>query len=571
MESAEDGRALARFLDLLDELCAPAAALQPRTLSQFADLLRDAISQAHVSATTRAGIQVTDLTAAGSAPCEYLFLGGLVQGEFPRLPPADIFLEETQRRSLNLDEDATTEAERLLFYRAICAPRRGLGVFYPQQSGNEMLAPSPFVDELDGLLAPQPETDESNGTPDTLAELHLKLGQGLCAARVSDSAHDALALYNQAAQLDGHTTALRHLVRGLHIAEQRTSPEGFGNYEGVLDEEPLLTALRTRLGAGHSFSATQLELYGRCPFRFFAQELLNLQPLRDPEDDNSALKRGNLVHLILYRFYTAHGEAAEREENLATNIADLRHLGRKVAKEMGLTGFFWDRELEHLLGSDDYGEREGVLPHFLRLQAAAANPAMPTHFELSFGSYHGMGERDPQSTTTLYAIDDPETGNEVRIAGKIDRIDRTADGRFIVFDYKTGRTPSVADIDTGLNLQLPLYLLAAESLFEEIGLREGTGAAYLMLRDLEDCGRSGLFADATHRNTAYVASGRYGIYDHEAYRQRLDAVRGFVLSYTRAMRRGVFRVTTHDPDKICPHCPYQQSCRLDPQRMRALS
>ena len=69
------------------------------------------------------------------------FHRGLVQGEFPRLPPADIFLEETQRRALNLDEDATTEAERLLFYRAICSPRRGLGVFYPKQSGSEMFAP----------------------------------------------------------------------------------------------------------------------------------------------------------------------------------------------------------------------------------------------------------------------------------------------------------------------------------------------------------------------------------------------------------------------------------------------
>ena len=569
--TAEDGRALARFLELLDELCTPAAALQPRTLSQFADLLRDAISHAHVPATTRAGIQVTDLTTAGSAPCDYLFLGGLVQGEFPRLPPADIFLEETQRRALNLDEDANTAAERLLFYRAVCAPRRGLGLFHPEQAGSETLAPSPFVDELDALLAAQPETDESNDTPGTLAELHLKLGQGLCTARASDSARDALALYSRAAQLDGHTTALRHLVRGLHIAELRTISKTLGRHEGVLDEESLLDALRTRLGAGHSFSATQLELYGRCPFRFFAQELLNLQPLRDPEDDDSALKRGNLVHRILYHFYTAHGEEAERAENLATNIAELRHQSREIAEEMGLVGFFWDRELERLLGSDDDGEREGILPRFLRLQAAAANPAMPTHFELSFGSYPGMGERDRQSTTTPYAISDSESGDEVRISGKIDRIDRTADGRFIVFDYKTGRMPSVADIDTGLNLQLPLYLLATESLFEEIGLREGAGAAYLMLRDLEDCGRSGLFADATHRNTAYVASGRYGIYEHEAYRQRLDAVRGFVLSYTRAMRRGVFHVTTHDPDKICPHCPYQQSCRLDPQRMRALS
>ena len=174
--TAADGRALARFLELLDELCAPAAALQPRTLSQFADLLRDAISHAHVPTATRAGIQVTDLAAAGSAPCDYLFLGGLVQGEFPRLPPADIFLEETQRRALNLDEDANTAAERLLFYRAVCAPRRGLGLFHPEQSGSETLAPSPFVDELDALLAAQPETDESNGTPGTLSRVAPRIG-----------------------------------------------------------------------------------------------------------------------------------------------------------------------------------------------------------------------------------------------------------------------------------------------------------------------------------------------------------------------------------------------------------
>ena len=565
--AAADGHALTRFLDLLDELCAPVSAEQARTPSEFADLLRDAVSQAHIPATTQAGIQVTDLAAAGSAPCDYLLLGGLVQGEFPRVPPADIFLEESQRRALNLDEDATTEAERLLFYRAVSAPRRGLAVFYPQQAGREVLAPSPFITELDELLGPQPAADDADRPPSTPGELHRALGRGLCEARESDLGRDALALYGAATQLDGHATA--QLVRGLHLAARRASPEGFGRYEGVLDEKPLLDALRTRLGAGHSFSATQLELYGRCPFRFFAQDLLGLQPLRDPEADDSALKRGNLVHRILYRFYTAHGEAAERRENLPTNVADLRGRGRQIAEEMRLTGFFWERELERLLGTDD-GEREGILPRFLRLQADAPDPAVPTHFELSFGSYPGMGDGDRQSTKTPYAIGDPETGDEVRLSGKIDRIDRTADGRFMVFDYKTGRMPAVDDLkkETGLTLQLPLYVLAAESLFGELGLRQGAGAAYLMLRDLDDCGRKGLFADDAHRNAAYVARSRQ--YEHEEYRQRLDTVRGFVLSYARAMRRGEFRVTAHDPAKICPHCPYQQSCRLDPQRVRDL-
>ncbi|MBN64385.1 MAG: hypothetical protein CME20_23740 [Gemmatimonadetes bacterium] len=146
----------------------------------------------------------------------------------------------------------------------------------------------------------------------------------------------------------------------------------------------------------------------------------------------------------------------------------------------------------------------------------------------------------------------------------------TADGRFIVYDYKTGREPRTADIARGLNLQLPLYLLAVESLLQDAGLVEGVGGGYLLLRDLEHCGRRGFLADETHRNTAYVAHGKQGLYEREDYRQLLEAVRGFVLTYARAMRSGIFHVTRHNPANTCPGCAYAQSCRLDPRRMRTL-
>lgn len=567
---AEDGRALARLLELLDELCAPTAALRPRTLGQFAELLRDAIAQAHIPAPAHVGVQVTDVVAAGGAPCDYLFLGGLAQGEFPRLPPTDIFLDESQRRTLGEDESAAIAAERLLFYQALCAARRGLCVLYPQRSGTAVLSPSPFIGELDDLLADDPDTSADDPTPCTTADLHLALGRGLCATVESTRAQEALDLYRQAAGLEPYAATLRRLLRGLNIATARTNPEALSTYEGVLDAEEQLTGLRTRLGPGHAFSTTQLETYGRCPFRFFAQRLLNIAPLQDPEADESALERGNLVHRILYQFYSAHGEAAEREENLAQNAVQLRQIARQVAAEMHLEGFFWERELERLCGADADLGHEGILTRFLQLQATSANPAVPTHFELSFGSYPGMGPRDPQSTHAAYAIGDPEQGDEVRIFGKIDRVDRTADGRFVVFDYKTGREPRTAEIAQGLNLQLPLYLLAIESLLPDAGLVEGVGGAYLLLRDLEHCGQRGLFADESHRNTAYVSHGKQGLYDHEEYRQTLEAVRGFVLAYARSMRRGVFHVTRHNPANTCPGCPYAQSCRLDPRRMRSM-
>ena len=69
-----------------------------------------------------------------------------------------------------------------------------------------------------------------------------------------------------------------------------------------------------------------------------------------------------------------------------------------------------------------------------------------------------MGPRDPHSASTAFTIGEDE--QVVRLFGKIDRIDRTADCYFIIYDYKTGHPPRVSDIARGLNLQLPLYLLA---------------------------------------------------------------------------------------------------------------
>ena len=178
-----------------------------------------------------------------------------------------------------------------------------------------------------------------------------------------------------------------------------------------------------------------------------------------------------------------------------------------------------------------------------------------------------MGPRDPHSASTAFTIGEDE--QVVRLFGKIDRIDRTADSYFIIYDYKTGHPPRVSDIARGLNLQLPLYLLAVEKLLGESGLEQGMAAAYLLLRDLEECGRSALFADEQGRTNTYTAASKRGLLPHDAFRQALAEVKQHAISYAASMRAGIFHVTTHEPTRVCLHCPYAQSCRLDARRMRA--
>ena len=88
-------------------------------------------------------------------------------------------------------------------------------------------------------------------------------------------------------------------------------------------------------------------------------------------------------------------------------------------------------------------------------------------------------------------------GRQIFLNGKIDRIDQAGDA-FYITDYKSGQVPKKAELlDT--NLQLPLYILAADRLVAD---KEGgavIGGGYYALKDGERK-ESFLFADAQDGN-----------------------------------------------------------------------
>ncbi len=574
-ESSLAGQSHRHFGQLLDDFSATGPALKRSRWStrELSSLLRAAMACTFIKPDRRAGVELVDLRASCSTPCEFLFLGGLNEGEFPRPFKSDLFFDEAQRHALHLDSSENSAAsDRLLFYQTCCTPRQHLFLSHPRREGNTALNRSPFIEEVATLLqAVEPAREEQSAADSaifTRADLHRSIGSGLGApAPAATRARELFALAYAQAEL---SPALHRLQHGLMVETQRNSPTTLGPYDGIITDATTRAAISSRLGVHHAFSTTQLETYGRCPFRFFAERLLNIKSLEDPDADTTAIERGNLVHRILYHFYserrTEHGIRPVTPDNIEQALVTMRQIGYREAEEMKLGGFFWQRELERLLGSDEADSREGVIERFLRLEAAAGEPAMPTHFELSFGSYEGMGPRDPHSASAAFVIE--EQGQIVRLFGKIDRIDRTPDGRFIIYDYKTGHPPRVSDIARGLNLQLPLYLLAVENLLGASGLEQGMAAAYLLLRDLEECGRSALFADEQGRHNTYTAASKRGLLPHAAFRQALAAVSQHAASYAASMRAGFFHVTAHDPTRVCPHCPYDQSCRLDARRMR---
>jgi ATP-dependent helicase/DNAse subunit B len=212
-----------------------------------------------------------------------------------------------------------------------------------------------------------------------------------------------------------------------------------------------------------------LQQWATCPFSYFLGRVLGLRELEDPGDAEtiSPMDRGSLVHAILEQFFRqrlgravdAQWTAADHDELLA--VADEIEA---IFRARGLTGrpLLWKAEW-------------AALRRHLRkiLDADGRDPRLvgvaPAEVELAFGF---EGEPTPPVQIDL------GDGRRLNFGGRVDRIDRSVDGRkLVVLDYKTGSAKHYGVIDAeheehdivarGQLLQLPIYALAARAQFAD--------------------------------------------------------------------------------------------------------
>ena len=121
------------------------------------------------------------------------------------------------------------------------------------------------------------------------------------------------------------------------------------------------------------------------------------------------------------------------------------------AEALGITGrpIFWQRDRRRIL--NDLGLFLVEDSRHRRTHGTS-----PLAAELAFGFDGGLA-----------AVEVPlPDGRVLRVRGRIDRVDRGADGTVHVTDYKTGSTYGYGDLDqgdpvaAGTKLQLPIYGLA---------------------------------------------------------------------------------------------------------------
>jgi ATP-dependent helicase/nuclease subunit B len=229
-----------------------------------------------------------------------------------------------------------------------------------------------------------------------------------------------------------------------------------GNLAGVVVPSPIDEVV----------SSTRLESWAECPFAYFVNHLLHVEPVEDPAQllTISAWDRGSLVHEILQSFVddVLTRPAGDRPPPdrawSTTDHARMRELAERVCDDYearGLTGrpVFWRRERAQILALADRFLTEDDTHR-------AGDGTRPVAAELRFG--YGDDAWGPGPVILSLA-----DGRSLRFRGSADRVDIGDDGTIHVVDYKTGKSDDFRRLgpdnpdERGTKLQLPVYGMAA--------------------------------------------------------------------------------------------------------------
>ncbi|URD61882.1 double-strand break repair protein AddB [Sphingomonas sp. KRR8] len=175
---------------------------------------------------------------------------------------------------------------------------------------------------------------------------------------------------------------------------------------------------------------TDVDRLNADPFAFYAKAMLKLRALEPVDADTTAAWKGSAVHAVL--------EAWLKEDE----CDPARLMDRTTA----------------LLAED------AIHPLLRALWAPRLHEAI-AFIAATEASNQGMGRRPLKAEIEGQAV-----LGDITLKGKADRLDRLADGRLAVLDYKTGQPPSKMALAEGFALQLGLLGLIAEKQgFADVG------------------------------------------------------------------------------------------------------
>ncbi len=487
-------------------------------------------------------VQVYDVSLARQKEYKVVFAAGLLEKGFPAEIREDPVLSDEERRVVGLAERLPRQSlERYFFYTALARAREKIILSYPRfdLEGREAL-PSFYVDEVQRLFAaplpkrvypvsePLPRLEDAVEEREVEAHLIRRLWQRQAGSERS-ARNFTVALYNRFLEKESFRDFIPRLL--------------FEPVAQIKDK----TIRAAFLPKNEIFKPTGLEIYGRCPFRYFASQFLQLE---ESEEGIDARQVGTVLHDVLESYWT------ERTLN-----------GKKELGEMESAKAFVKEKLRELLEKEPLsGERryrielktkemEEWLTGMVEKEITDGSPLEPLHpryFEYEFGFRRGKDD--------YLKLHDPFR-EDLKLRGKIDRIDVDPSGKYaLVIDYKTGSEFKQAALDFGTALQLPLYLVAVQ---QRLGLKP-VGAQIYTINKAET---KGFYLKEAVAEMGIDLGRSRSVYERKKFDEIIQRAVHFSFKFAEGIRGAEINVRPRDCDA---HCPFPSVCRIEKWRLRLI-
>ncbi len=481
---------------------------------------------------------VGSVDSARGLSFQVVFIPGLAERIFPRKIVDDPILPDEQRREtatagLSTRRDRL-ELERLSLRIALGSARERVYLSYPRIDVQQSRPRVPSFYALEALRAAEgvlPGFEEIAARAESTTRARLGWPAPESPEAAIDEAEYDLALLaslvgakNEEATGQAHylLTANSHLARALRGRSRRWLRRWTPN-DGLVEVDELgRQSIARHQFAARSFSATALQNYASCPYRFFLSAILRLEMRQEPAaiEVIDPLTRGSLFHETQFEVLTNLKAAGllplvvgaplagrpsqrnemrrrDREEGSTLDREDGRSVqqdeGRPRSDAPTIAFEFVDRALDRLakeyedklapaiprVWQDGINSIRADLREWLRRMADSGDGWVPDKFELSFGLTADRGPRDADPDSVSEAV---EIVGDFKLRGSIDLVERHSSGNFRVTDHKTGKARAEKDtvVGGGKYLQPLLYALAAQKILNK---RVESGRLYYCTAD----------------------------------------------------------------------------------------
>jgi DNA helicase-2/ATP-dependent DNA helicase PcrA len=416
-----------------------------------------------------------------------VYLLGLHAGSMRLAPWEDRWVpDELATGPLPEPTDALiAERQARLAYVAVSRATDAVVLSWPEEADRDAVSAAPFYEAARTALGASEEvhTEEVFGPAeglhstyrmlrDEVLEASWRAGSALSEMRL-DTAEDlnrAVARYLELIKLasllqrPGEEAAREALGAVNDVLAQVATPEQRAALErSALDEyvlsdererdarreliqsrrEPSLEQFIPRRGDGLALSASDIGLYRTCPLKYKFARVFAI-----PQEPTINQRFGILVHNVLQRFHSEEMHSGQGNGG--------RGGPGTLDRLLGLLEAGWRRS--------GFGASDDELQYRDRAVAALAR----------YHERHTRERPEPVWLERSFAF----TIGDHHLRGRIDRVDKRADGAYELIDYKTGEKSAASQLAE--ELQLALYRLAAREAWQ---LEAARGSYWYVLAD----------------------------------------------------------------------------------------